>query len=100
MLTDDINLVTAVVFMSHEYTWMQTADDAILEDLHREQPEYIPLVANRLGMHVTYVETRCDLLTDYGLLKPVTDEVIYAVTDRGEAYLRGELDVDDLADVW
>lgn len=77
---------------------MHEADEAILEDLLREQPDYIPLVANRLGMHLAYVEERCDLLTEYGLLGTVTNEVVYAVTDRGEAYLDGELDPIDLAD--
>lgn len=84
--------------MSSERPRMHEADEAILEDLLREQPDYIPLVANRLGMHVTYVEKRCDLLTEYDLIRTVTNEVVYAVTDRGEAYLDGELDPTDVAD--
>lgn len=89
------NVDNVVIRMSPEPNWMQ-ADEAILEAFHRDQPDYIPLIANRLGMHVTYVETHCDTLRDYGLLEPVTDEVVYAVTDRGEAYLTGDLDAGEL----
>lgn len=81
--------------MSQDYNWMQAADEAILRGFYRDQPDYIPLVANRLGMHVTYVEARCAILRENGFLEPVTDEVVYAVTDRGEAYLTGDLDRSD-----
>lgn len=87
---------TIVVHMSQDHPLMQETDDAILKAFYRDQPDYIPLVANRLGMHIRYVETRCATLREYGLLKPVTDEVVYAVTDRGEAYLTGDLDLSDL----
>ena len=82
--------------MSQKPPWMHTADEAILEDLLCEQPDYIPLVANRIGMHLSYVETRCDRLVEFRLLETVTAETVYTVTDRGEAFLAGELDPDEL----
>lgn len=77
---------------------MRSTDDAILEDFHREQPDYIPLVANRLGMHLDYVDKRCQRFVEHGLLKQVTGEAVYRVTERGERYLAGELDRSDLRD--
>ena len=84
--------------MPHKHPSIQDTDEAILKAFYRDQPDYIPLIANRLEMHVTYVETRCATLREYGLLEPVTDEVVYAVTDRGEAYLTGNLAVDERHD--
>lgn len=84
--------------MQQEQLPLHAADRAILEDFRREQPDYIPLVANRLGMHLSYVETRCERLVEFELLETVTNEVVYAVTDRGEAYLAGELDASDSLD--
>lgn len=38
-----------------------------------------------------HIARRCRKLADHGLLKPVGNGV-YVITDRGEAYLDGELD--------
>ncbi|NHN59432.1 MULTISPECIES: DUF2250 domain-containing protein [Halorussus] len=78
--------------------WMHSADTAILEYFQRSQPEYIPLVANRLGMHLDYVDGRCQCLVEYGLLEQVTGEAVYQLTDRGEGYLAGELTLGDVPD--
>lgn len=75
---------------------LRDADEAILEHLRREQPDYIPFVANRLGMHLDYVDGRCELLVEYGLIEPATDEPVYRLTDRGERYLSDGLSPDDL----
>ena len=84
--------------MSQKQISLYASDHAVLEDILREQPDYIPLVANRLGMHLSYVETRCNRLVELGLLETVTNEVVYAVTERGEAFLAGEVDASDLVD--
>lgn len=71
---------------------LRLADERILTYLRDHPPDYIPLVANRLGMHLGYVEDRCDVLLEYGLIEPVTNERIYGLSDRGERYLAGDLD--------
>lgn len=81
--------------MQDELRDMRAVDTFILQDLLNEQPDYIPLVANRLGLHLAYVESRCDLLIEYDLIQPVTDELVYTVTARGEAYLTGDLEVSE-----
>jgi predicted transcriptional regulator len=75
---------------------MTTADETILRDLRAEQPDYAPLVASRLGMLPDYVADRCQQLVENGLIEPVSDEVVYRVTTRGERYLDGDLDHSDV----
>jgi DNA-binding MarR family transcriptional regulator len=70
--------------------WTHPADERILQYLEENPPDYVPLIANRLGMHLGYVEKRVDTLVEHGLVEPVTGEEIYAVTTRGEAYLAGD----------
>jgi DNA-binding IclR family transcriptional regulator len=77
---------------------MHSADAAILDALGRSQPEYLPLVANRLGMHLDYVDRRCQRLVEYGLMERVTGEAVYRLTDRGERYLAGEFALGDVPD--
>lgn len=72
---------------------LRPADRRILEHLRDNPPEYIPLIANRLGMHLGYVEERCGLLIDEQLMEPVTNEKIYRLSERGEQYLAGEVDI-------
>lgn len=66
---------------------MHPADERILSHLSENPPNYIPIVANKLGMHLGYVERRVETLVELGFLQPVSEEVIYAVTDLGERYL-------------
>jgi DNA-binding MarR family transcriptional regulator len=75
------------VRMTPRPEWAHPADERILQHLVEHPPDYVPLVANRLGMHLGYVERRVDLLVERGLLEPVSGEVIYAVTDDGATYL-------------
>ncbi|MFC6731457.1 DUF2250 domain-containing protein [Haladaptatus sp. DYSN1] len=78
--------------MTQRAAWMHSADHRILDYLQRERPDYAPLIANRLGMHLKYVEGRIDVLCTYGLLEAISGEVVYRITDRGVAYLEGEID--------
>lgn len=70
--------------------WTHPADERILRFLSEHPPDYVPLIANRLGMHLGYVERRVDALVDHGLVEPITGEAIYDVTERGERYLAEE----------
>jgi predicted ArsR family transcriptional regulator len=63
------------------------ADERILEFFGEHSPEYVPIVANRLGIHVRYAERRVELLVERGLLEPVSNEVIYTTTEAGDRVL-------------
>lgn len=78
---------------------MRTADEKILRHLREERPDYLPLVANRLGMHLGYVERRCAVLVDHELVEQVSAEGVYRTTDLGEQYLSGEVDPATLGSV-
>lgn len=69
---------------------MSPADERILSYLIEHPPDYVPIVASRLGMHLAYVERRIEALVELGLVQPVSEEVIYTITDRGELYLVDE----------
>lgn len=71
---------------------MRPADEQILRQLREEQPEYLALVANRLGMHLRCVERRCAVLVENDLVEQVSEEVVYRTTELGERYLAGDVD--------
>lgn len=62
---------------------MRPCDEAILRFLSQERAEYPAIVANRIGAHTPYVETRCEVLASRGYLEAVSGEVVYRITDRG-----------------
>lgn len=70
--------------------WTHPADERILRYLSEHPPDYVPLIANRLGMHLGYVEGRVETLVEQEMVEPVSGESIYAVTDRGERFLSEE----------
>ncbi|MDX1747195.1 MAG: hypothetical protein R3324_14760 [Halobacteriales archaeon] len=67
--------------------WLRTADERILGYFEANPPDYVPLMANRLNVHLEYAERRVELLVEHGLLRPVTNERIYTVTERGQQVL-------------
>lgn len=73
--------------MTSRPDWMRPVDIDLLLAFKSTQPEYIPLVANRLGIHLPYAERRCTLLIEHAYIESVTGEAVYAVTDHGEAVL-------------
>ena len=56
---------------------------AVLEFLDERRADYPALIASRLGIHTPYVERRCGVMADRGLLEPVSEEVVYRITDAG-----------------
>ncbi|WP_458188450.1 hypothetical protein [Haladaptatus sp. NG-WS-4] len=76
--------------MTERPDWMRPVDIDILLALRRTQPEYIPLLANRLGLHLAYVERRCELLTDHKFMTAMTGEAVYQLTSDGETLLKAE----------
>ena len=76
--------------MTSRREWAHPADERILRHLRDNPPDYVPLVANRLGMHLGYVERRVETLVDNGFVEPISGEVIYGLTERGERHLATE----------
>lgn len=73
--------------------WMTIVDDRVLEYIKenehgspKQMMEEGPIRYSR-----QYIARRCRELADHGLLKPVGNGV-YVITERGEAYLAGDLD--------
>jgi DNA-binding Lrp family transcriptional regulator len=67
---------------------LRPVDRRILQQLDEHGPEYVPLVATRLGLPLGYAERRFERLAEAGLLEPVTNEVVYHPTDEGRQYLQ------------
>lgn len=63
---------------------LRAVDAAILDFLADGRVEYAAIIANRVGAHTPYVERRCRVLVDRGLIEPVTSEVVYRATDAGQ----------------
>lgn len=74
---------------SSQPAWSRPADPTILGFLSTNEPEYPAIIANRIGMHAPYVEARCRELAERGLVEPVSGEVVYRLTERGERALDG-----------
>lgn len=67
---------------------LRPVDLRILKQMDEHEPEYVPLVANRLGLPLGYAERRCERLIEEGLLEPVTNEVVYRPTEEAHRYLQ------------
>lgn len=77
-------------------SWMTQADDRILETLADSNLILSPRVLSaNIDYSRHYLSTRLGKLHDAGLVDRV-DEGLYRITDRGQAYLQGDLDADDL----
>ena len=72
---------------------MRPVDDSILQVLAHERTEYPSLIASRTGVHVPVIERRCSELVTNGLIEPVSEEVVYRLTDRGQQYVKGNPDI-------
>ena len=84
--------------------WMTRADDAILEFLLNEGNR--PLIANpatveaNIDYKISHVRRRLRALQKGELVEYYDeDRGLYQITDRGRAYLDGDLDADDLEDI-
>lgn len=65
-------------------TWMEKTDERILHILRRERVQYPALIAGEVGAHMPVIERRCQRLESNGLIEPVSGEVVYRLTDRGQ----------------
>ncbi|WP_306052073.1 MarR family transcriptional regulator [Natronococcus wangiae] len=82
--------------MVERVPWMSPVDYEIILffDEHPIQVSPKVLAAN-IEYDRQYVSKRCRTLTDAGLLESV-DTGLYQLTEAGQAYLDGELDVSEL----
>lgn len=62
---------------------LRPADRQILAYLDENPPEYIPLMATRLGLPLGHANERTASLVERGLVAPVTNECIYRLTEKG-----------------
>lgn len=81
----------------HSGTWLTPADEAILEWLRDHGPASVDelVTADALDYRRAFVEERCSLLAGRDRLV-VFSGGRYWLTGRGEAYLAGALEPDEL----
>jgi len=84
--------------MRPRVSWMTQGDIAILEFLHQKDIAATPaVVAYNIDFSAGYVRRRMRRLLEEDLLTQVDEnQGMYRVSEKGEAYLAGELDRDDL----
>ena len=77
--------------------WMTRADDYILEFLDETDIVATPqVIAANIDYSRQYVNQRIRLLADNDLVQN-TGDGLYRITERGRAYLDGELGADELS---
>lgn len=80
-------------------SWMTKSDPALLEFFEETGIAMPPAVVSYSidGVSHPAVKRRLPVLEDHGLLRKVDDDRgYYRITDRGRAYLEGELESEDL----
>jgi|GEM_PF-1586759 len=84
-----------VWLMVHRISWFRPADYAILR-FYDDHDIYISAkgLARNLDYSRQYVNRRLNVLADAGLL--ARDDGLYALSDRGRAFLAGGLDLADV----
>jgi len=73
--------------------WMTIWDDRILEYIQAEEGASVGELEKSGFVRVSnaHISRRCKKLAEHGLLRPLGNGV-YVITDRGIAYLAGDLD--------
>mgnify|MGYP000740104860 CR=1 FL=1 len=62
---------------------LRPSDRQILAYLDENPPEYVPLIATRLGLPLGHANERMASLVEREYVTPVTNECIYTLTDAG-----------------
>lgn len=76
--------------------WMTSADNQILEFLDETDILATPhVISANIDYSQQYVNERVRILVRNDLLEQ-TEGALYRITGQGQAYLNGELDVEDL----
>ena len=81
--------------MRYSGAWQTVWDDRILEIIHEEGPSSPKTLKDTNVIHVSkpHISNRLSTLADHGLLHRLPNGV-YAMTEKGEAYLNGEYDAE------
>ncbi|QIB75737.1 ArsR family transcriptional regulator [Halogeometricum borinquense] len=82
-------------------SWMTKSDPAILELFEESGLSMPPAVVsyNIEGVSHPTVKRRLPILAEHGLLEKAGDKRgYYRITDRGRAYLEGEVETEELED--
>lgn len=82
-------------------SWMTKSDPVVLEFFEEQDIAMPPAVVsfNIEGASYATVKRRLPVLAENGLLEKVDEtKGYYRITDRGRAYLAGDLDASDLED--
>lgn len=78
--------------------WMTQADERILEFLQEKDIVASPaVIAANIDYTGEYISRRCRKLADAGLVQRA-DATNYRLTTRGEQYLAGDVDAEELQD--
>ncbi|RKS81367.1 hypothetical protein BDK61_0646 [Haloarcula quadrata] len=77
--------------------WTTLADERILEYLQEHKSGTPTKMANHPNIHFSrsYLHKRCDVLVEKSLIADYGNAV-FVLTDEGEAYLAGELNLNEL----
>lgn len=78
--------------MRYSGDWMVLLDDRILEHLENTETSTAKEIAEQdfIDYSRQHVSNRLNKLADHGLIRNLGNGV-YMITDRGEGYLRGEI---------
>ncbi|WP_199710169.1 winged helix-turn-helix domain-containing protein [Halosegnis longus] len=77
--------------------WMCTLDERIIEYVAEDSLASPRLMASAMQFNATRrrIRERCQMLTDAGLIAPISDDAqMYEVTREGQRYLEGDLDAE------
>lgn len=66
---------------------LRPSDRRILTYLDEHRPEYIPIIATRLGLPLGHADDRVESLVERGYVTAVTNECLYELTAAGERRL-------------
>ena len=76
--------------------WMNQTDDRVLELLEESGLELTPAaLAHNMDYSRSWISRRMSKMADAGLVK-ADEDGYYGSTDRGRAYLSGDLDAEEL----
>lgn len=83
--------------MRYSADWMTIADDRILEYLSTSETSTPKKMADSGAVRFSrqYIGERCRKLANYGMTQHLGNGV-YRITKRGEKYLGGDLDAEEL----
>jgi predicted transcriptional regulator len=88
--------MTHIFSMVERVAWMSPIDYSILEFFGDHDIVVSPkILSKNIDYEKQYIGKRCRVLVQHGLLQQ-PDRGLYELTEKGRAYLAGDLDTDNL----